>query len=118
MGDMNIDFCYMEFLVDVMIYKGDIFGIMCFGFVKMCDSVFQLVFFEKMLDYLFDVVVGMKIDWILGVSECIIMGQIMLIGIGLFQVVRCFGFYDWQFKFKFFMFDEIWKKMYFKFGRG
>ncbi|KAK4676677.1 DNA-directed RNA polymerase III subunit C1 (rpo31) [Podospora pseudoanserina] len=118
MGDMNIDPRHMELLADVMTYKGDILGITRFGLAKMRDSVLQLASFEKTPDHLFDAAAGMKTDRILGVSECIIMGQTMSIGTGSFQVVRRLGLYDWQLKPKPSMFDEIWKKTHSKLGRA
>ncbi|KAK0701509.1 hypothetical protein B0T21DRAFT_417063 [Apiosordaria backusii] len=116
MGDMNIDPRHMELLADVMTYKGDILGITRFGLAKMRDSVLQLASFEKTPDHLFDAAAGMKTDRILGVSECIIMGQTMSIGTGSFQVVRRLGIQDFQLKPKPAVFDQSWKKTHAKLG--
>lgn len=83
---MLIDNRYSMLFVDVMTYKGEVFGIMCFGMVKMKDFVFMLVLFEKIMDYLFDVVLYGCMDYIDGVFECIIMGILMFIGTGMFRL--------------------------------
>ncbi|KAK4126747.1 beta and beta-prime subunits of DNA dependent RNA-polymerase [Parathielavia appendiculata] len=110
MGDMGIDPRHMELLADVMTYKGEILGITRFGLAKMRDSVLQLASFEKTPDHLFDAAAGMKKDKILGVSECIIMGQTMSIGTGAFQVVRRLGIRDHQVAPKPTLFEDAWKK--------
>ncbi|KAK4176721.1 hypothetical protein QBC36DRAFT_4640 [Triangularia setosa] len=118
MGDMNIDPRHMELLADVMTYKGEILGITRFGLAKMRDSVLQLASFEKTPDHLFDAAAGMKKDRILGVSECIIMGQTMSIGTGSFQVVRRLGIQDFQLNPKPAVFDQSWKKTHSKLGKS
>jgi len=110
MKDMNIDPRHMELLADVMTYKGEILGITRFGLAKMRDSVLQLASFEKTPDHLFDAAAGMKKDRILGVSECIIMGQSMSIGTGAFQVVRRLGIRDHQLAPRATVFEEAWKR--------
>lgn len=71
---------------DFMIYKGEVLGIIRFGLVKMKESVLMLVFFEKIVDYFFDVVYFGQKDFVCGVFECIIMGILMNIGIGFFKL--------------------------------
>jgi DNA-directed RNA polymerase III subunit RPC1 len=110
MRGMDIDPRHMELLADVMTYKGEILGITRFGLAKMRDSVLQLASFEKTPDHLFDAAAGMKKDRILGVSECIIMGQTMSIGTGAFQVVRRLGIRDHQVAPKPTLFEDAWKK--------
>lgn len=110
MGDMGIDPRHMDLLADVMTYKGEILGITRHGLAKMRDSVLQLASFERTPDHLFDAAAGMKTDRILGVSECIIMGQTMKIGTGAFQVVRRLGIRDHQVRPKKSVFEEVWKK--------
>lgn len=72
----------------MLLIQGEVFGIIRFGIVKMKDSVFMLVLFEKIIDYLFDVVIYGCVDKIEGVSECIIMGILMFIGIGFFKICQ------------------------------
>jgi DNA-directed RNA polymerase III subunit RPC1 len=110
MAGMDIDPRHMELLADVMTYKGEILGITRFGLAKMRDSVLQLASFEKTPDHLFDAAAGMKMDRILGVSECIIMGQTMSIGTGAFQVVRRLGIRDHQVAPKPTLFEDAWRK--------
>lgn len=91
MGGMDIDPRHMQLLADIMTYKGEVLGITRFGLAKMRDSVLQLASFEKTPDHLFDAAMRTKKDDILGVSECIIMGQSMSIGTGAMTVVRPLG---------------------------
>ncbi|SMQ45237.1 unnamed protein product [Zymoseptoria tritici ST99CH_3D1] len=88
MGGMDIDPRHMQLLADVMTYKGEVLGITRFGLAKMRDSVLQLASFEKTPDHLFEAAAKMKKDDIEGVSECIIMGQVMGVGTGAMKVVR------------------------------
>lgn len=90
-NQMGIDPRHMQLLADVMTYKGDVLGITRFGLAKMRDSVLQLASFEKTSDHLFEAAVKGKEDPILGVSECIIMGQSMRVGTGAMAVVRDMG---------------------------
>lgn len=85
---MSVDPRHIQLLGDVMTYKGEVLGITRFGLSKMRDSVLQLASFEKTTDHLFDAAFYMKNDKIEGVSECIILGQTMLIGTGAFKLVR------------------------------
>lgn len=57
------------------------------GIVKMKESVLMLAFFEKIVDYFFNVVVNGRVDKIEDVSECIIMGIFMRMGTGIFKVM-------------------------------
>ncbi len=54
---------------------------------KMRDSTLMLASFEKTTDHLFDSAVRGRRDDINGVSECIIMGQPIPVGTGLFKVL-------------------------------
>lgn len=85
---MSVDPRHIQLLGDVMTYKGEVLGITRFGLSKMRDSVLQLASFEKTTDHLFDAAFFMKNDKIEGVSECIILGQTMLIGTGSFKLVK------------------------------
>ncbi|RLV91968.1 DNA-directed RNA polymerase III subunit RPC1 [Spathaspora sp. JA1] len=85
---MSVDPRHIQLLGDVMTYKGEVLGITRFGLSKMRDSVLQLASFEKTTDHLFDAAFFMKNDKIEGVSECIILGQIMSIGTGSFKLVK------------------------------
>ena len=88
MGDMDIDPRHMQLLADIMTTRGDVLGITRHGLEKMRDSVLQLASFEKTTDHLFNAATSMKTDKIEGVSECIIMGQTMRMGMGAFQIVH------------------------------
>ena len=52
----------------------------------------MLASFEKTGDHLFDAAVHARIDEIVGVSECIIMGIPVPIGTGLFKIVHKYPF--------------------------
>lgn len=88
MGGMDIDPRHMQLLADVMTYRGEVLGITRFGLAKMRDSVLQLASFEKTPDHLFEAAAKGKRDDIEGVSECIILGQVMGVGTGAMKVVR------------------------------
>ncbi len=85
---ITIDRRHVMLLADLMSFKGDILGITRFGISKMKDSVLMLASFEKTTDHLFEAAFYGKSDEIKGVSECIIMGQPMSIGTGLFELVQ------------------------------
>lgn len=87
MGSMGIDPRHMALLADVMTFKGDVYGITRFGLQKTRDSVLQLASFEKTPDHLFEAAARGKVDTIDGVSESIIMGQVMGLGTGALQVI-------------------------------
>jgi DNA-directed RNA polymerase III subunit RPC1 len=67
-------------------FSGEVLGITRFGVSKMRESVLMLASFEKTADHLFDAAVHGRIDDIVGVSECIIMGQAIGIGTGLSKI--------------------------------
>ncbi|KAJ3036140.1 hypothetical protein HDV00_003052 [Rhizophlyctis rosea] len=85
---LTIDTRHMMLLADLMTFKGEILGITRFGIAKMKDSVLMLASFEKTTDHLFEASFYGKRDHIDGVSECIIMGQPMEIGTGLFKLLQ------------------------------
>ena len=62
-------------------------GITRFGVSKMKNSTLMLASFEMTTDHLYDSAVHCKKDDITGVSECIIMGNLIPIGTGLFKLV-------------------------------
>ncbi|KAM0439820.1 hypothetical protein ACHAPT_000917 [Fusarium lateritium] len=109
MGYMGIDPRHMQFLADVMTFKGEVLGITRFGLSKMRDSVLHLASFEKTPDHLFEAAAGMKADQIEGVSEGIIMGQTMGVGTGAFQVVRRLGIQPGDFQQKPTLLEDAWK---------
>jgi DNA-directed RNA polymerase III subunit RPC1 len=111
MGSMGIDPRHMALLADVMTFKGDVYGITRFGLQKTRDSVLQLASFEKTPDHLFEAAARGKIDTIDGVSESIIMGQVMKLGTGALQVVRPLGLGKAHFETKRTMFDEGWEAL-------
>lgn len=88
---MNIDPRHVALLGDIMTFKGEVLGITRFGVAKMKDSVLSLASFEKTTDHLFDAGFYHKKDTIDGVSEKIILGQVMAMGTGSFQIVRPTG---------------------------
>ncbi|GLJ49756.1 hypothetical protein SUGI_1056440 [Cryptomeria japonica] len=83
---MSIDIRHMMHLADVMTFKGEVLGITRFGIANMKDSVLMFASFEKTTDHLFDVSIHWRIDQIKGISECIIVGILMPIGIGLLKI--------------------------------
>jgi len=80
---IGIDTRHLMLLSDVMTFKGEVLGITRFGVSKMRESVLMLASFEKTTDHLFDAAAHGRIDEIVGVSECIIMGMEVPIGTGL-----------------------------------
>eukprot|EP00958_Prasinococcus_capsulatus_P027171 scaffold5295_cov390-Prasinococcus_capsulatus_cf.AAC.3 len=85
---MSIDTRHSMLLADVMTYKGEVLGITRFGIAKMKDSVLMLASFEKTTDHLFDAAIHGRVDEVVGVSECIIMGVPMPVGTGVFKLVH------------------------------
>ena len=85
---ISIDRRHLMLLSDVMTFKGEVLGITRFGVSKMKESVMMLASFEKTTDHLFDAAVHGRTDSVVGVSECIIMGQSVPLGSGLFKLLR------------------------------
>ena len=63
-------------------------GITRFGIAKMKDSVLMLASFEKTPDHLFDAAVHSRVDSIVGISECIIMGVPIPLGTGAVKLLQ------------------------------
>jgi DNA-directed RNA polymerase III subunit RPC1 len=80
---IGIDIRHLLLLADVMTFRGEVLGITRFGVAKMRESVFMLASFEKTTDHLFDAAVHGRMDELVGVTECIIIGKDMPIGTGL-----------------------------------
>jgi DNA-directed RNA polymerase III subunit RPC1 len=85
---MSIDSRHVMLLGDIMSFKGEILGITRFGISKMKDSVLTLASFERTTDHLFEASVRTRKERIQGVSECIIMGIPIMLGTGLFKLMR------------------------------
>ena len=85
---IGIDARHLLLLSDVMTFKGEVLGITRFGVSKMRESVLMLASFEKTTDHLFDAAVHGRVDDIVGVSECIIMGIPIPLGTGLFKLLK------------------------------
>ncbi len=85
---IGIDSRHLLLLSDVMTFKGECLGITRFGVSKMRESVLMLASFERTADLLFDAAAHSRIDSIVGVSECIIMGIPIPLGTGLFKVLK------------------------------
>lgn len=85
---IGIDPRHLLLLADVMTFKGEVLGITRFGVSKMRESVLMLASFEKTTDHLFDAAVHGRVDDIVGVSECIIMGIPIPLGTGLFKLLK------------------------------
>jgi len=84
-----VDPRHITLLADVMTFKGRILGITRFGVSKMKDSTLMLASFEQTTDHLFNAAAYNRKDNITGVSECIITGNILPVGTGIFKL-----FYD------------------------
>ena len=69
-----------------MTFKGQVLGITRFGVSKMKSSTLMLASFEMTTDHLYNSAIQCKKDDILGVSECIVMGNQAPIGTGLFKL--------------------------------
>lgn len=85
---LSIDPRHVSLLADIMSYRGDILGITRFGVAKMKESVLMLASFEKTADHLFEAAIRGSKDRVQGVSECIIMGNPIPIGTGLFKLLH------------------------------
>eukprot|EP01090_Pellita_catalonica_P022889 TRINITY_DN9081_c0_g1_i2.p1 TRINITY_DN9081_c0_g1~~TRINITY_DN9081_c0_g1_i2.p1 ORF type:complete len:414 (-),score=56.30 TRINITY_DN9081_c0_g1_i2:93-1295(-) len=85
---MVIDCRHVMLLADLMCAKGVVLGITRHGLVKMNQSTLMLASFEKTTDHLFDAALHSRVDPIVGVSECIILGQPMPVGTGMFSLLR------------------------------
>ena len=70
-----------------MTFKGHVLGITRFGVSKMKNSTLMLASFEMTTDHLYESAIHCRKDEIKGVSECIIMGNMIPLGTGLFKVV-------------------------------
>ena len=81
-----VDPRHISLLADVMTFKGRILGITRFGVSKMKDSTLMLASFEQTTDHLFNAATFNRKDNITGVSECIITGNILPVGTGIFKV--------------------------------
>jgi DNA-directed RNA polymerase III subunit RPC1 len=80
---IGIDKRHLLLLSDIMTFRGCVLGITRFGVSKMRESVLMLASFEKTTDHLFDAAVHGRVEKIVGVSECIIMGMEVPVGTGL-----------------------------------
>jgi DNA-directed RNA polymerase III subunit RPC1 len=85
---LSIDPRHVSLLADIMTYRGEILGITRFGVAKMKESVLMLASFEKTADHLFEAAIRGTKDKITGVSECIIMGNQIPVGTGLFSLLH------------------------------
>jgi DNA-directed RNA polymerase III subunit RPC1 len=85
---LYVDPRHMALLADIMTYRGEVLGITRFGIAKMKESVLMLASFEKTADHLFEAALRGTTDNISGVSECIIMGEPMPVGTGLFGLLQ------------------------------
>jgi DNA-directed RNA polymerase III subunit RPC1 len=83
---MNIDNRHMQLLADTMTFKGEVLGITRFGVSKMKPSSLCNASFETPTEHMFDAAAYQKKDAIKGVSECIIMGNMIPVGTGLFKL--------------------------------
>jgi DNA-directed RNA polymerase III subunit RPC1 len=72
---IHIDERHSQLLADEMTFKGQVLGITRFGVSKMKSSTLMLASFEMTTDHLYNSAVQCKSDDILGVSECIVMGN-------------------------------------------
>jgi DNA-directed RNA polymerase III subunit RPC1 len=70
-----------------MTFKGMVLGITRFGVSKMKNSTIMLASFEMTTDHLYESAMHCRKDEIKGVSECIIMGNMIPLGTGLFKVI-------------------------------
>lgn len=70
-----------------MSFKGKVFGITRFGVSKMSNSTLMLASFEQTTDHLYEAAMHCRNDAIKGVSECIIMGNMIPVGTGMFKVL-------------------------------
>ena len=84
---MNIDPRHVQLLADIMTFKGQVLGITRFGVSKMKNSTLMLASFEMTTDHLYEAAVHCRKDDIKGVSECIIMGNMIPLGTGMFKVI-------------------------------
>jgi DNA-directed RNA polymerase III subunit RPC1 len=84
---MNIDTRHIQLLADIMTFKGQVFGITRFGVSKMKNSTLMLASFEMTTDHLYESAMHCRKDEIKGVSECIIMGNMIPVGTGMFKLV-------------------------------
>ncbi|KAK8814306.1 hypothetical protein WA158_008168 [Blastocystis sp. Blastoise] len=85
---LTIDLRHQMLLSDCMTFRGQVLGITRFGIEKMRDSVLTLASFEKTADHLFDASLHGRVDDIIGVSDCIILGVPIKIGTGLFGIMH------------------------------
>jgi DNA-directed RNA polymerase III subunit RPC1 len=84
---MRIDIRHVQLLADIMTFKGQILGITRFGVTKMKTSTLMLASFEMTTDILYESAMHCRKDEIKGVSECIIMGNMIPVGTGIFKVM-------------------------------
>ncbi len=90
---MSIDTRHIQLLSDIMTFKGQVLGITRFGVSKMKNSTLMLASFEMTTDHLYESAMHCRKDDIKGVSECIIMGNMIPLGTGLFKVIYDDGFH-------------------------
>ena len=83
---ITVDPRHFNMLADVMTFKGKILGITRFGISKMKSSTLMLASFEQTTDHLFNAAALNRKDEITGVSECIITGNTLPVGTGIFKL--------------------------------
>jgi DNA-directed RNA polymerase III subunit RPC1 len=84
---ITLDQRHIMLLADLMTFKGEVLGITRNGLVKMKESVFLLASFERTTDHLYEAAFYGQKDKISGVSECIITGNPISIGTGMFKIL-------------------------------
>lgn len=77
---------HLRLIADYMTWTGEVLGINRFGMGKIKQSVMMLASFERTADHLFDAALHRQLDPVSGVSECIIMGQPVPLGTGMFSL--------------------------------
>jgi len=85
---MKIDDRHMMLLADIMTFQGQVYGITRFGVSKMKTSTLMLASFEMTTNHLLDAAVQCRRDEITGVSESIIVGNMVPLGTGNFKLVH------------------------------
>ncbi|EYC08344.1 hypothetical protein Y032_0066g3709 [Ancylostoma ceylanicum] len=85
---IELDRRHVMLLADAMTYRGEVLGMTRNGLVKMKDSVLLLASFEKTVDHLFEAAFYSQRDPVRGVSVCIILGNPLSIGTGMFKLYQ------------------------------
>ena len=85
---MQIDPRHMYILADTMTFSGEVTGMTRQSMKKITDSTLRQASFEETMPHLYNAAIRSKKDEIKGVSESIIVGNLIPVGTGMFRLIH------------------------------